>query len=121
MSKPDPTHEAPDLSGHPRAGDVRRFATGEALVLAPLPVPLNTHPDTSLEVGRGQVLAPFILTAGGARIRAVSGAVAQLGERSNRTAEVRGSTPLGSTRHHPAGRLNQACPTGPPREAAFFV
>ncbi len=31
-------------------------------------------------------------------IRVPSGAVAQLGERSNRTAEVRGSTPLGSTK-----------------------
>ena len=30
---------------------------------------------------------------------AIHGAVAQLGERSNRTAEVRGSIPLGSTTH----------------------
>ncbi|ABI56001.1 hypothetical protein ACN2MM_03830 [Alkalilimnicola ehrlichii MLHE-1] len=44
MSKPAPTNEAPDLSGHPRAGDVRRFATGEALVLAPLPLPLPVRP-----------------------------------------------------------------------------
>ncbi|RLK46396.1 hypothetical protein DFR31_2685 [Alkalispirillum mobile] len=41
MSKKQPADPTPDLSAQPRAGEIRPFPTGEALFLAPLPIPLG--------------------------------------------------------------------------------
>src|ERR1700694_655160 len=51
------------------------------------------------------------LSTGGLHGRSLAGAVAQLGERRVRNAEVRGSTPLGSTSARPSRNSRMARPT----------